>query len=128
MPKYVLAYHGGSIPEDPAAQAEGMAAWGAWFGSLGDAVIDGGNPTSVSKTVTAKSVTDGGGAKPAHRCEHRCGGDAGEGLPHSRGGRLGRSRRSTGHVTRRMYAWPRSGARGDRPRPCTSDSTSGWRG
>jgi hypothetical protein len=64
VPKYVLAYHGGSMPEDPAAQAEGMAAWGAWFGSLGDAVIDGGNPTTVSKTVTAKSVTDGGGANP----------------------------------------------------------------
>ena len=65
MPKYVFAYHGGSIPESAAAQAEAMAAWGAWFGSLGDAVIDGGNPTGQSKTITADgSVTNGGGANP----------------------------------------------------------------
>ena len=43
------------------AQAEAMAAWGAWFGSLGDVVIDGGNPTGQSKTITADgSVTNGG--------------------------------------------------------------------
>ena len=65
MPKYVFAYHGGSIPESPAAQAEAMAAWGAWFGSLGEAVIDGGNPTGQSKTINADgSVKNGGGANP----------------------------------------------------------------
>ena len=65
MPKYVLAYHGGSMPESPSAQAEAMAAWGAWFGSLGDVVIDGGNPTGESKTITASgSVTKGGGTNP----------------------------------------------------------------
>lgn len=65
MPKYVFAYHGGSMPESPAAQAEAMAAWGTWFESLGEAVIDGGNPTGQSKTVTAPgSVSNGGGANP----------------------------------------------------------------
>lgn len=65
MPKYVFAYHGGSIPESEAAQADAMAAWGAWFGSLGDVVIDGGNPTGQSKTVGANgSVSNGGGANP----------------------------------------------------------------
>jgi hypothetical protein len=65
MPKYVLAYHGGSMPDSPAAQEDAMAAWGAWFGSLGEAVIDGGNPTGASKTVTsAGAVTNGGGANP----------------------------------------------------------------
>ena len=64
MPKYVLAYHGGSMPETAAAQEKVMAAWGAWFGSLGEAVIDGGNPTGLAKTVTSGAVRDGGGANP----------------------------------------------------------------
>src|SRR5437762_11653984 len=64
MPKYVLAYHGGSMPESAAAQEKVMAAWGAWFGSLGEAVIDGGNPTGLAKTVTSGAVKDGGGANP----------------------------------------------------------------
>jgi hypothetical protein len=65
MPKYVFAYHGGSVPETAAAQAEAMAAWGTWFETLGDVVIDGGNPTSQSKTVAANgSVSNGGGANP----------------------------------------------------------------
>ena len=65
MPKYVFAYHGGSMPESPAAQEAAMAAWGTWFGSLGEAVIDGGNPTSVAMTVSADgSVSNGGGSNP----------------------------------------------------------------
>jgi hypothetical protein len=65
MPKYVLAYHGGSMAATEAEQAAAMAAWGAWFGTLGDAIVDGGNPTGASKTVTADgSTVDGGGANP----------------------------------------------------------------
>ena len=65
MPKYVLAYHGGHMAENEAEQAAAMAAWGAWFGSLGDAVLDGGNPVGRSKTLAADgSATDGGGANP----------------------------------------------------------------
>ena len=52
------------MADSPAAHDDAMAAWGAWFASLGDAVIDGGNPTGQSKTVTAKSVANGGGAHP----------------------------------------------------------------
>lgn len=62
MPKYVLTYHGGSgMPESEAEQAQIMEAWGAWFGQLGAAVVDGGNP--VSRTVTIApdgSASDGG--------------------------------------------------------------------
>ena len=61
MPKYVLAYHGGSMPEDPAAQAEGMAAWGAWFGSLGDAVID-------VMVQAAGRLASAGAQHPAGKC------------------------------------------------------------
>jgi hypothetical protein len=62
MAKYVLAYSGGSgIPDDPAAREQGFAAWGAWFGQLGDAVVDPGSPTGASKTIApGGSVSDGG--------------------------------------------------------------------
>jgi hypothetical protein len=66
MAKFVFGYHGGSgMPETPEEQEKLMAAWGGWFGSLGAAVIDGGNPFGQAKTVAADgSVSDGGGANP----------------------------------------------------------------
>jgi len=64
MPKYLLAYHGGAMPESEEQVAKVMAAWESWYGELGAAIVDGGNPTSVAKTVTAEGVTDGGGANP----------------------------------------------------------------
>ncbi|ETX00178.1 MAG: hypothetical protein ETSY2_39580 [Candidatus Entotheonella gemina] len=65
MAKFVLAYHGGGMPETEAEQAEVMAAWGAWFGGLGEAVLDGGNPIAMTKTVASNgSVSDGGGVNP----------------------------------------------------------------
>jgi hypothetical protein len=60
MPKFVLVYRGGGMPESEADQAGVMEAWGAWFGTLGDAVVDMGNPTSQSKTLVSDgSTTDG---------------------------------------------------------------------
>ena len=65
MPKYVLAYHGGSMAESEAEQAAVMEAWMNWFGELGAAVLDGGAPTAMAKTIAADgSVSDGGGANP----------------------------------------------------------------
>ncbi len=64
MPKFVFAYHGGKPPESPEEGEKVMAAWGAWFETLGSAVVDGGAPVGVSKTVSASGVTDGGGANP----------------------------------------------------------------
>ena len=64
MPKFVFAYHGGSMPETPEEGEKVMAAWGAWFEGLGSAVVDGGNPVGMSKTVTANGVEDNGGANP----------------------------------------------------------------
>ena len=65
MAKYVLAYHGGSAPRDPAEIKTVMDAWGAWFGSLGASVIDAGNPVGKSSTVKADGkLVDGGGANP----------------------------------------------------------------
>lgn len=65
MAKYILAYHGGGMPETEEEQAAVMAAWNAWYGSLGEAIADGGAPVAFAKTVAADgSVSDGGGANP----------------------------------------------------------------
>ena len=61
MAKYVFVYSGGSAPESPEAQEATMKAWTDWFGQLGAAVVDGGDPFLVSATVRSDgSVTDGG--------------------------------------------------------------------
>lgn len=61
MPKYLFAYTGGSTPESEEEQQRVMSQWMSWFGSLGDAVVDGGNPVAAAKTVAGGgSVSDGG--------------------------------------------------------------------
>ena len=65
MATYVLAYHGGGMPETEAEQATVMAAWGAWYGQIGAALVDGGNPIGKTKTISSSgAVSDGGGANP----------------------------------------------------------------
>jgi hypothetical protein len=60
MGTYVLVYTGG---DQPSSEDEGKAvmdAWMAWFGQLGEAVTDGGNPFGPSMTVAPDgSVTEG---------------------------------------------------------------------
>ncbi len=66
MAKYLYVYHGGSDPESEEEVAEVLDAWGNWLGSMGAAVIDGGNPVGKSSTVNPDgSVADDGGANPA---------------------------------------------------------------
>ena len=53
MSKYLVTYIGGATPETT-TQAERetiMKAWMDWFGSLGEAVVDIGNPTGPARTV-----------------------------------------------------------------------------
>jgi hypothetical protein len=65
MAKYLFVYHGGGRPDTREAQAKAMAAWGAWFGSLGNAVVNGGNPVGKSWTVRSDgSIAKDGGANP----------------------------------------------------------------
>jgi hypothetical protein len=61
MANYLLLYSGGSMPESPAEQAAVMQAWTAWFGQLGSALVDGGNPTTgQTKTIASNgTVSDG---------------------------------------------------------------------
>jgi hypothetical protein len=64
MTNFVLAYRGGTgMAATPEAQEKSMAEWGAWFGSLGAALVDGGNPFATSWTVHPDgSSTVGDGA------------------------------------------------------------------
>jgi hypothetical protein len=48
MGNYVLLYHGGGMPEGEAEQQKVMAAWGAWFDQMDEAVVDGSNPVSAA--------------------------------------------------------------------------------
>ena len=66
MAKYLFVYHGGNNPESEEEAAKVMDDWGNWLGSMGAAVIDGGNPVGQSTTINPDgSVTANGGANPA---------------------------------------------------------------
>jgi len=62
MAKFVLAYQGGGMPEDEAAGQAVMEQWMNWFGSLGEAVVDGGSPFGASATVSSSGSVSAGGA------------------------------------------------------------------
>ena len=53
MGKFVLVYRGGAAPTSEADGAKVMEAWMGWFGTLGAAVVDGGNPFGASTAVQA---------------------------------------------------------------------------
>lgn len=66
MAKYLFVYHGGKNPETDDEYKEVMDTWGNWFGSMGAAVVDGGNPVGMSSTVHSDGrVTADGGSNPA---------------------------------------------------------------
>jgi hypothetical protein len=53
MSMYLLAYHGGSLPEDDEEKASATSAWNAWYERLGEAVVDAGNPIARIATIFA---------------------------------------------------------------------------
>ena len=60
MANYVLLCTGGSMPETEAEQAEVMKAWGDWYGQLGAAVVDPGNPLMPTASIASDgTVSDG---------------------------------------------------------------------
>ena len=66
MAKFLFVYHGGDHPESEAEVKAVLDAWGEWMGSMGAAVIDGGNPVGQSSTINSDgSVSDDGGSNPA---------------------------------------------------------------
>ncbi len=42
-----------------------MKAWTDWFGTLGGALVDGGNPTSQVRTIAANGSVSDGGTNPS---------------------------------------------------------------
>lgn len=64
MPKFIFAYHGGTAPENPEDGQKAMQAWMDWFAGLGEAIVDGGHPAGMSKTVSKSGVANDGGANP----------------------------------------------------------------
>ena len=66
MGNFVLIYTGGGgMGMSEEEQNKIMAEWGAWYGKLGDAIVDGGNPFSASKNISASGVSDGPASSPA---------------------------------------------------------------
>ncbi len=60
MAKFLFLYKGGQMADTPTAQEAEMQAWGAWFGQLGEAVADIGNPFGGASTVHAGGTAPGG--------------------------------------------------------------------
>ena len=60
MTKFAFIYSGGAMAETPEAQQTEMKAWTEWFGSLGGAVADIGNPFGASTAVSGDGVADAG--------------------------------------------------------------------
>lgn len=61
MAKYLLLYSGGGMPETEEETAKVLKAWEAWYGELGEAVVDPGNPIGpAAKSVGSDgTVSDG---------------------------------------------------------------------
>jgi hypothetical protein len=52
MANFLFAYRGGNgMATTPEARERVMAEWGAWFATLGSALVDGGKPFAQSQTV-----------------------------------------------------------------------------
>ena len=65
MANYLLVYHGGRMPESPEEGAKIMQAWTDWFGVLGGALVDGGNPVSQVRTIASNGSVSNGGVNPS---------------------------------------------------------------
>jgi hypothetical protein len=66
MANYLLVYTGGGMPATDAERKKVLDDWGAWFGKLGPAVVDPGNPISQSKSISSDgSVHDAAVGTPA---------------------------------------------------------------
>ena len=64
MAKFLYLYSGGEMAETPEAQEEQMRRSTSWFGTLGESVVDVGNPFGAGTTVSnGSSASDGGASK-----------------------------------------------------------------
>ena len=61
MKKFIFLYMGGSAPKSPEDGKKVMDAWMAWFGRVGDKIVDGGAPFGARKSVGGSGSTGAGG-------------------------------------------------------------------
>ncbi len=52
MANFLLTFHGGGMPGTREDQDQVMKAWTDWFATLGDALVDGGNPISQARAIS----------------------------------------------------------------------------
>jgi len=65
MTKFLLSFHGGDQPTSKEEGEKVTQSWVDWMGSLGKALAEPGNPTTIAKTIDKSGkVSDGGGANP----------------------------------------------------------------
>ncbi len=60
MPNFMMVYRGDATDMDamtPETQQAIMAEWGVWYGKIGDAVVDGGAPFSISTSIKPDGTT-----------------------------------------------------------------------
>jgi len=78
MAKYLFVYHGGKPVKEPSEMKAVMDAWGAWFGSLGSAVVSVkaafgcGICAACSKAVSCSSSKRSTTAAGSARCFSCC--------------------------------------------------------
>jgi hypothetical protein len=59
MSKFVYVFTGSTMAATPEEQQSVMQKWGLWFGTIGSALLDEGNPFGDSAIVSAAGVTPG---------------------------------------------------------------------
>ena len=59
MSKFVYIFSGGTMAATPQEQEAVMQEWGAWFGTMGAALLEEGNPFGSSATVSADGLATG---------------------------------------------------------------------
>jgi len=59
VPKFLVTYHGGTMPTSEEGLQQVTAAFGAWAAGAGKALVDPGAPLGKSRTVSTESVTEG---------------------------------------------------------------------
>ncbi len=60
MANYMVIYTGGmGMAASPEDQQKIMEEWGAWYGKMGPAIVDGGAPFAASKHLKGNGIEDG---------------------------------------------------------------------
>jgi hypothetical protein len=57
MGNYLFAYQGGMMADTDEQRQAAMQAWGSWFGKLGPAIVDPGNPFAASTSVNGNGAS-----------------------------------------------------------------------